>query len=483
MRRISSSNFAWRPARVVALCTAALMSVFLTWPEAAAAEGLNPNQQRAFDIYKELIEINTVTATGDTLKAAEAMAARLRAGGFPDADVRVLSPAPRKGNLVARLRGTGARKPILLLAHIDVVPAAREDWSTDPFKLIEQDGYFYARGSGDDKYMAAVFVANLIRYRQEGYKPDRDIIVALETDEEILDKDALGIQFLLKNHRDLIDAEFALNEGGGVGLREGAPVRNSVQTSEKVSVSYALTVKNKGGHSSVPVADNAIYRLAAGLTRLSAFSFPIRLTETTRAYFERMAQMTGGQFADDLRAVLSGESDSTAPSVIRLSANAFFNAQLRTTCVATMLEGGSAINALPQLASAKVNCRLIPGEPIEGVKAALEKTLADDQIVVTQLDSPVLSAPSALSDQIVGPITKLSAEFWPGAVVLPTMSTGATDGSYLRNAGIPTYGHSGLASDVSESRAHGRDERILVKSFFEGGEYLYRLVKAFAGGQ
>jgi acetylornithine deacetylase/succinyl-diaminopimelate desuccinylase-like protein len=483
MRWISRSDFVLRPTRLAALCTAALISASLTWSEAVAVEGLNPNQQRAFDIYKELIEINTVTATGDTLQAAEAMAARLRAGGFPEADVRVLSPAPRKGNLVARLRGTGARKPILLLAHIDVVPAAREDWSTDPFKLVEQDGYFYARGSGDDKYMAAAFVANLIRYRQEGYRPERDVIVALETDEEILDKDALGIQFLLKNHRDLIDAEFALNEGGGVGLRAGKPLRNSVQTSEKVSVTYALTVKNKGGHSSVPVKDNAIYRLAAGLNRLSAFSFPIKLTETTRAYFERFAQMEGGQVADDLRAVLSGQSDPTSLPVVRLSANAFFNAQLRTTCVATMLEGGSAFNALPQLAKATVNCRMIPGEPIEGVKATLETVLADDQIVLTPLDSPVLSAPSALSDQVIGPITKLSAEFWPGAVVLPTMSTGATDGSYLRNAGIPTYGHSGLANDISENRAHGRDERIPVKSFFEGGEYLYRLVKAFAGGQ
>src|SRR5882757_6709427 len=474
MRRISGS---------IILCAAALLSASASMHGAFAVEGLNPNQQRAFEIYKELIEINTVTATGDTALAAEAMAARLRAAGFPEADVRVLSPAPRKGNLVARLRGSGARKPILLVAHIDVVPASREDWSTDPFKLVEQGGHFYARGSGDDKYMAAVFVANLIRYRQEGYKPDRDIIVALETDEEILDADARGIQWLLKNHRDLIDAEFALNEGGGVGLKDGKPVRNSVQTSEKVSVSYALTVKNKGGHSSVPVRDNAIYRLAAGLTRLSAFSFPIKLTETTRAYFERTAQMEGGQFADDVRAVLSGPSDPTAVPVARLTSSAFYNAQLRTTCVATMLEGGVAINALPPLATAKVNCRVIPGEPIEEVKATLERVLADDQIVVTPLGSATLSAPSALSEEIVGPITKLSAEFWPGAVVLPTMSTGATDGSYLRNAGIPTYGHSGLAGDIAENRAHGRDERIPVKSFYEGNEYLYRLVKAFAGGQ
>src|SRR6202171_1403178 len=355
MRVLTGSNF-----KSLCLTTAILMSAALTPTGPAAAEGLNPNQQRAFDIYKELIEINTVTATGDTAKAAEAMAARLRAAGFPDADVHAFSPAPHKGNLVARLRGTGARKPILLVAHIDVVPASREDWSTDPFKLTEQDGYFYARGSGDDKYMAASFIANLIRYRQEGYKPDRDIIVALETDEEILDKDALGIQWLLKNHRDLIDAEFALNEGGGVGLKDGKPIRTSVQTSEKVSVSYALTVKNKGGHSAAPVKDNAIYRLAAGLTRLSGFSFPVKLNETTRAYFERTAQMDGGEVADDLRAVLSGQTDPASAPMTRLAANPGLNAQLRTTCVATMLDGRSAINALPQLASAQGNCRVMP---------------------------------------------------------------------------------------------------------------------------
>src|SRR3954452_9582462 len=267
--------------RLAALGAAALVAASLSGP--VAAEGLNPNQQLAFDIYKELIEINTVTATGDTAKAAEAMAARLRTAGFPETDVHAFSPAPRKGNLVARLKGSGARKPILLVAHIDVVPAPREDWATDPFKLVEQDGYFYARGSGDDKYMAASFVANLIRYKQEGYKPDRDIILALETDEEILDADALGIQWLLKNKRDLIDAEFALNEGGGVGLKNGKAVRNHVQTSEKVYLSYRLEVKNRGGHSSIPVRDNAICRLAEGLVRLSKFSFPQKFNATTRA--------------------------------------------------------------------------------------------------------------------------------------------------------------------------------------------------------
>jgi acetylornithine deacetylase/succinyl-diaminopimelate desuccinylase-like protein len=463
------------------LCVAVIAALVAAAPASSRAEALTPQQQLAFDVYKELVEIDTTTATGDTKQAADAMAARLRAAGFAEGDVQVFSPAPRKGNLVARLRGTGARKPILLLAHLDVVPANREDWSFDPFKLTEQDGYYYARGSGDDKYMAAAFVANMIRYKQEGYKPDRDIILALETDEEILDADALGIQWLLKNHRDLIDAEFALNEGGPVGLKDGKAIRNSVQTTEKVSQGYLLSVKNPGGHSSVPVKDNAIYHLAEGLVRLSKFSFPQKLNETTRAFFERMAQFENEQTAADIRAALSDKPDPSAMSFTRLAANPAYNAQLRTTCVATMLQGGHAINALPQLATAKVNCRIMPGEPVDEVKATLERVLADDQIVVTQLGQPVLSAPSALHEEIMGTIEKLSQEFWPGAVVLPVMSTGATDGSYLRNAGIPTYGHSGLANDIRESRAHGKDERVLVKSFYEGDEYLYRLVKMLSG--
>jgi acetylornithine deacetylase/succinyl-diaminopimelate desuccinylase-like protein len=461
------------------LCLATLVAAA---PALLRAEALTAQQQLAFDIYKELVEIDTSTATGDTKRAAEAMAARLRAAGFAEGEVQVFSPAPRKGNLVARLRGTGARKPILLLAHLDVVPARREDWSFDPFKLTEQDGYYYARGSSDDKFMAAAFVTNMIRYKQEGYKPDRDIILALETDEEILDADALGIQWLLKNHRDLIDAEFALNEGGGVGMKNGKPIRNHVQTTEKVYLSYRLDVKNRGGHSSIPVRDNAIYRLAEGLVRLSKFSFPQKFNETTRAYFERIAQFETEQTAADIRAVLSDKPDPSAMSFTRLATNSGYNAQMRTTCVATMLEGGHAVNALPQLASAKVNCRIMPGEAIEEVKATLERVLADEQIVVTQLHQPVLSAPSALHEEIMGAIEKLSQQFWPGAVVLPVMSAGATDGSYLRNAGIPTYGHSGLAGEMSDFRAHGKDERVLVKSFFEGDEYLYRLVKSLSGG-
>jgi len=468
-----------RTLRRAMLVSTALASLLVAAHGAGAGE-LTPPEKLAHDIYKELVEIDTTTATGDTALAALAMAARLKAAGFTDDEVHVFSPAPHKGNLVARLKGSGARKPILLVAHLDVVPARREDWSVDPFKLTEKDGYYYARGSSDDKYMGASFITNLIRYRQEGFKPDRDIIVALETDEEILDRDALGIQWLLKNHRDLIDAEFALNEGGPVGLKDGKPIRVSVQTTEKVSVSFELEVRNAGGHSSVPRADNAIYQLAEGLTRLAKFGFPVGLNETTRAYFERMSQFESDETAADIHELLSDSPNAAA--IERLMAKPAYNAQLHTTCVATMLEGGHAVNALPQLARAKVNCRILPGQPVEEVKAKLEQVLADDHVKLTQLENGVISQPSELREDVMGAIEKLSQEFWPGAVVMPIMSSGATDGSYLRNAGIPTYGHSGMANDINENRAHGKDERVPVASFYKGDEYLYRLVKMLAGG-
>jgi acetylornithine deacetylase/succinyl-diaminopimelate desuccinylase-like protein len=459
--------------------TAAVLACAFACP--VPAHALTPQQQLAFDIYKELVEINTVTATGDTGRAADAMAARLITAGFDSADVQVFKPAPRKGNLVARLRGTGAKRPILLVAHIDVVEALPSDWSFDPFKLTEKDGYFYGRGTGDDKYMAATFVANLIRYKKENLRPERDIILALETDEEIGDGDGLGIQWLIKNHRDLIDAEFALNEGGGVGIKRGKLFRNSIQTSEKVYVNYRLEVHNKGGHSSVPSTDNAIYHLAEGLARLGKFSFPVNLNATTRAYFERTAELENAETAADIRSVLSTTPDTVA--LARLSGNPTYNAQLRTTCVATMLEGGHAYNALPQTARAIVNCRVMPGEKPDDIKATLVSVLADDQIAVTQMGKAVPSAPAVLDEELLGTIEKTSAEFWPGVPIVPVMSAGATDGLFLRNAGIPTYGHSGLASDVDDVRAHGKDERVAVKSFYEGGEYLYRLVKRLAGGK
>lgn len=466
----------WNRSRIRVLLFLAISAA----PFSVAAQTPTPAQQLARDIYKELVEINTVTPTGDTGAAADAMAARLRAAGFTGSDLQVFKPAPRKGNLVARIHGTGARKPVLLMAHLDVVEARREDWSFDPFKLLEKDGYFYARGSGDDKFMAATFVSIMIRYKQEGYRPDRDIILLLETDEEILDANALGIQWMLKNHRDLIDAEFALNEGGSVGLKNGKPLRNDIQTSEKVVANFSFESKNSGGHSSLPTKDNAIYHLAEGLARLSKFDFPISLDETTRAWLERAAPLEDPKIGAAMNSIASGSPDPVA--VALLSSMPAYNAQLRTTCVATMLQAGHAFNALPQDAQATVNCRVLPGEPLENVRKTLVRVLDDSQISVTQTWAGPYSKPSALNPEIMRAAEKVTAEFWPGIPVIPTMSTGATDGSYLRNAGIPTYGISGLAGDIDDVRAHGKDERVLVKSFVEGQEYLYRVVKLLAAG-
>ena len=459
--------------RFAALCLTLLVPLAHAQPRA-------PHEQAAFDIYKELVEINTVTGTGDTARAADAMAARLIAAGLPAQDVQVLKPAPRKGNLVARLRGSGARKPMILMAHIDVVEAKREDWTTDPFKLVELDGHYQARGTGDDKFMAAAFVANLIRYKKEGYKPERDLILILETDEETGDAETNGVGWLLRNHRALIDAEFALNEGAGVGLDGGKPIRVGIQTSEKVYQTYTLEVRDAGGHSSQPGPTNAIYRLAAGLTRLAQFAFPRQLNDTTRLYLERGSALEEPRVRDDMRNVASASPDPSA--VARLTQEPRFNAILRTTCVATMLEGGHAENALPQLARATVNCRVLPGQPVAEVKATLARVLADDKIEIKEVAPANPSDPSPLTPELMSAIEKLAGEFWPGAPVIPLMAAGATDGAFLRNAGIPTYGHSGLATEVTENRAHGRDERIPVKSFYEGLEYLYRLVKALAGG-
>ena len=459
----------------------ALALLITTLAGAAQSEPLNAQQQQAHDIFQELVEINTTQSVGDTFKAAQAMQARLIAAGFPAADVQVFESGPKRGNLVARLHGTGKRKPILLLAHLDVVEAKREDWSTDPFKFVEQDGYFYGRGTADDKYMAATFIANLIRYKKEGYKPDRDLILALETDEEISDQHNYGIKWLIEHQRNLIDAEYALNEGGSVGVKDGKPIWNSVQTSEKVYQSFWLEVRNSGGHSSQPRKDNAIYQLSDALTRLAKFNFPMQLNDTTKLYFERMSKLEQGQVAADMKAVVAPNPDPAA--VARLSAQPPYNAQLRTTCVATRLEGGHADNALPQLARAMVNCRVLPGQSIDAVQQTLVNILDDQQITVTP-DEPATPSPaSPLNPQLFGAIEKLTAKFWPGIAVLPSMSAGATDGAYLRNAGIPTYGHSGMASDIFDVRMHGKDERVGVKAFFAGQEYLYQLVKMLSGGK
>jgi acetylornithine deacetylase/succinyl-diaminopimelate desuccinylase-like protein len=433
--------------------------------------------QLARDIFRELIEINTTDSVGDNTKAAEAMAARLRAAGFPGDDIKVLAPAERKGNLVARWRGAGKQKPVLLLAHLDVVEARREDWSMDPFTFNEKDGYYYGRGTSDDKAMAAIFVANLIRLKQEGFVPQRDIILALTADEEGGDHN--GVDWLLQNHRALLDAEFTINEGGGGHLKDGKPLLNEIQASEKVYLDFTLEVTNPGGHSSLPVKENAIYRLAQGLTRLGQFQFPVKLNEVTRAFFSKSAAFEKGQTAADMKAVAGATPDLQAAT--RLSeGSAVYNSMLRTTCVATRLSGGHAPNALPQMARANVNCRILPGEDPVEVKKTLAKAMADDKITITPVGTPRPSAPSPLRPEVVGPIEKLTSEMWPGVPVVPSMSTGATDGLYLRNAGIPTYGVSGLFEDVDDVRAHGRDERIGVKEFHQGREFLYRLVKEYA---
>jgi acetylornithine deacetylase/succinyl-diaminopimelate desuccinylase-like protein len=460
-------------------CVTLVLALVADVRPALAAPQLSSNEQLARDVYRELVEIDTVTATGDTARAANAMAARLHAAGFGDADVEVFIPAPTKGNLVARLRGSGARRPILLLAHLDVVPAKREDWSMDPFVLVEKDGWFYGRGTSDDKAMAAAWVANLIRYRREGYVPERDIVVVLSTDEEISDSKELGITWLLKHHRGLLDAELALNEGGEIAYRNGTPISVNVQTSEKAPTGFLLEVKNPGGHASVPRRENAIYRLAAGLTRLAAFEFPLHLTETTRQWLERAAAAEDPSVAADMRAV-AARGDAAAAA--RLSTRPFFNAQLRTTCVATMLTAGHASNALPQTAQARLNCRLLPGERVDDVAATLVRVIADDQISITSTWREAgENVASPVDPRVMSVIERLSAEYWPGVPVAPKMETGATDGRFLRGAGIPTYGHSGFRADIDDIREHGKDERMSVASFYQGTEYLHRFVRLLAG--
>lgn len=346
----------------------------------------------------------------------------------------------------------------------------------DPFTFNEKDGFFYGRGTSDDKGQAAIWIANLIRYRQEGFKPGRDLIVALTADEE--GGTFNGVQWLLQHHRNLIDAAYCLNEGGGGQIKNGKYLLNEIQASEKVYLSFRLEVKNPGGHSSLPVKDNAIYRLSEGLTRLARFDFPVKLNEVTRTFFQKMAALEKGQTAADMSAVASVPPSPEA--IARLSESAFYNARLRTTCIATRLAGGHADNALPQTAGATVNCRLLPGESPDQVRQTLVGVLADEQIVVTPVGAPNPSSPSPLSPEVMGPIERLTEEMWPGVPVVPSMSTGATDGLYLRNAGIPTYGVDGLFADIDDTRAHGRDERIGVKQFYEGLEFLYRLVKELA---
>ena len=466
--------------------TLALLAAFVP-PPRVAAQTRPPEQHQRFlrEVFKELVEIDTTdTERGDNTRAARAMAERLRAAGFADEDVRVLVPEgnARKGNLVARLRGANPNlKPLLLLAHIDVVEARKEDWSPefDPFKLTEREGYLYGRGTTDDKAMASIFVANLIRLKQENFRPERDIVVALTSDEE--GGDFNGAEFLLKNHRALVEAEYGINEGAGGQIKKGRRLLNGVQASEKVYQSFRLEVSNRGGHSSVPRRDNAVYQLAAALGRLAAFEFRVNLNEVTRAYFERMARLEQGQLAADMKAVARTPIDPAA--VKRLSETPYYNALLRTTCVPTLVEAGHAENALPQHARATVNCRILPQETAAEVRRTLVRVLADDQIKVTPVAESKPSPPSPLRGDVMGPVEGITQKMWPRVPVVPVMGTGATDSLFFRQAGIPMYGVSGIFGDIEDGRAHGKDERIAITSFYEGQEFLYRLTKALSSGK
>ena len=444
----------------------------------AQSQKISKDQQLARDIFKELIEINTTHSSGNTTTAADAMAKRLIAAGFPEKDIQVIGPAQVNRNLVARFRGSGKKPPILFLAHLDVVAALREDWSMDPFLLTEKDGFFYGRGTMDIKDGAAILVADFIRLKQERFVPDRDLVIALTAGEES-GAEYNGVEWLINNQRALINAEFCINmDAGDPQIKSGKRINRSVQASEKAVMNLNLEVKNPGGHSSLPLKDNAIYRLSKGLTWLGEYDFPVQLNEVTRSYFNKMSSLETGQLAADMKAIAQGNSDTVA--IRRLSGSPYYNAMMRTTCVATMVEAGHAINALPQTAKATVNCRVLPGSTQDEIQHTIVKVLADSQIVVTVMNKLKTNPASALQPALMQTIESVTGKLWPGIPVLPVMETGATDGIYLRNAGIPTYGVSGVFIDVDDVRAHGKDERIGVREFYEGSEYEYQLIKALS---
>ncbi len=451
----------------------------------AAAQGVSgpdfPGQAAFRGLYKELVEIDTTLSAGSCTRASEAMAARLRAAGYPDGDIRVLTPAdrPRDGNLIALLPGTDrALKPLMLLAHLDVVEARREDWARDPFTLVEEDGYFYARGAIDDKAMAAAFTDAMIRYRREGFQPRRGLKLVLTCGEETPDT-FNGVSWLLQEHPGALDAAFALNEGAGGRLDGDRRVYLGIQAGEKVYQDFVLETTNRGGHSSRPVKDNAIYRLSAALGRIGAYDFPVRLNEATRLHFERMGPIQGGAVGADMKAVLADPPPAAA--LARIARDPGYNAMMRTTCVATTVTAGHAPNALPQRAVANVNCRILPGESVAATQEALARVVADPGVAIRAVGKPSpVSAPPSLSPQITGPAEQVIAELWPGVPLVPAMTTGATDGRFLLAAGIPTYGLSGMFGEADGGGAHGLNERIRVRSLYEGREYLYRVVKLYA---
>jgi acetylornithine deacetylase/succinyl-diaminopimelate desuccinylase-like protein len=442
------------------------------------------------DIFQQLIEINTTDSVGSTTLAANAMAQRLLDAGFAREDVLILGPNDRKGNLVARFHGTGRAKPILFIGHLDVVEALRSDWTTDPFQLVEKDGYFYGRGAQDMKESVAILVTTFIRLKKEGYRPDRDLILALTADEETGKSN--GVDWLLKNHRDLIEAAFVLNsDAGGVDLEHGKAISFNVEASEKLYGDYQLTAVNPGGHSSLPVPDNAIYHIAGSLTRLQAYTFPFELDPLTRAYFTGLSKLESGQTATDMAAIV--HDPPAAEAIARLSVVPKYNATMRTTCVATRLSGGVANNALPQTAQAIVNCRILPGHSPEEIRQQLIKIFDDPKVTVRYVSDSgdVMDTageskeiqPTTLQPEVMQPLQTTVAQMWPGLPLIPVMETGASDGKITSEAGLPTYGINGIAIDIDDVRMHGKDERVAVDSYYHGVEFYYRYVTLLSGGK
>jgi acetylornithine deacetylase/succinyl-diaminopimelate desuccinylase-like protein len=456
-----------------------LVLAFPLLPSSIAAQTVSPPAQRqlARDIFQQLIEINTAGDSGTT-RAAESLARRLTESGFPAEDGLLLGSNPRKQNLVVRLHGRGKAAPILFLAHLDVVEARRDDWSVEPFQLTERDGYFYGRGTLDIKNEVSDLVANLIRLKREGYTPKRDIIVALTADEEGGDDN--GVEWLLQHRPELVRVAYVINtDAGGAQIEKGRRLRNPVQTSEKVYVTFRLEVTGPGGHSSLPTQDNTIYTLARSLERLSNYRFPVRLTETTRAFFARLGEQQAGQLGNDLRAVSRNTSDSGA--VARLGGIPMYNSSMRTTCVATMLEGGHAENALPQRARATIQCRLLPGDTPGQVRDTLSRVIGDSGVHISLTGTPEPSPESKPSPEVMSAVSRVTGEMWPGVIVLPVMDPWTSDSRLFRVAGTPVYGISGMFYDIDDVRSHGKDERVAVQSFYEGIEFMYRLMKELAG--
>ena len=468
-------------------CAVLFSSVLLLVPFAPASQGQidDATKKLSHDIFKQLIEINTTDSVGNVTAASEAMAQRFRDAGFTESDMQILGPNDRKKNLVVRLRGTGKHKPLLLIGHLDVVEAHREDWTIDPFIFLEKDGFYYGRGTQDMKSGDAIMATTLIRFKKEGFTPDRDIILALTADEE--GGKSNGVEWLVKNHRDLIDAEIVFNhDGGGILSDRGKPVMMTVDATEKLYADFQLSTTNPGGHSSIPRPDNAIYSLMNALNRLEHYQFPFELNEVTRVYYERMAKVETSDRAADMRAILKTPPDAAA--IARLARDPIDNSTLHTTCVATRLNAGHANNALPQRAEANVNCRILPGHSAEEVRQELIKVFSDSAITVRYVDSfgnisdtasdRKSFPPPPLRRDVFGPLEKITGEMWPGIPVIPDMATGASDGVYTMAAGLPTYQIAGIAIDRDDIRAHGRDERLGIDSYYKGVDFYYRFLKA-----